>query len=152
MTIMLHPSRTRHNGDTGADVQQGPAQRFVFQIKTPRQPFLLSLVAHILRILNTTEKDADVLACGHIRILHVPGHPGFIIKGIVQPDICYKDRIPYGVRESWIRGCSGSRTIPSAGLQDYEDTRLKTLSRVRMDFPWRGRQAWRYGYVYLLPL
>ena len=54
----------------------------------------MSLVVHILRILDTTEKDADVLACGHVRILHVPGHPGFIIKGIVQPGICYKDRIP----------------------------------------------------------
>ena len=39
----------------------------------------------------------------------------------------------YGsLRESWIRGCSGSRTIPSAGLLDYEDTRLKTSSRVRI--------------------
>ena len=41
---------------------------------------------------------------------------------------------------------------PLVGLLDYEDTRLKTSSRVRMDFPWRGRQAWRYGYVDLLPL
>ena len=36
------------------------------------------------------------------------------------------------LRESWIRGCPDGRTIPSAGLLDYEDTRLKTLSRVRM--------------------
>src|SRR3954462_13485304 len=35
------------------------------------------------------------------------------------------------LRESWIRGCSASRTILSAGLQDYEDKRLMTLSRVR---------------------
>ena len=61
MTIMLHPSRTQHNGDTGADVQQGPAQRFLFEIKTLRKPFLLSLVVYILRILNTTEKDSDVI-------------------------------------------------------------------------------------------
>ena len=27
-----------------------------------------------------------------------------------------------------IRGCPDGRTIPSAGLLDYEDTRLKTLS------------------------
>ena len=33
-----------------------------FQIKTLRKPFLLSLVVHILRILNTTEKDADVIS------------------------------------------------------------------------------------------
>ena len=55
------PSRTRHNGDTGADVQQGPAQRFLFRLRPLRKPFFLSLVVHILRILNTTEKDADVI-------------------------------------------------------------------------------------------
>ena len=94
MTIVLRLSRTRHNGDTSAEVQQGPAQRFLFRLRPHVNLFLLSLVVHILRILNTTEKDADVLACGHVRILHVPGHMGFIIKGIVQPDICYKDRRP----------------------------------------------------------
>ena len=31
----------------------------------------------------------------------------------------------------------------SAGLMGYEDTRPKTLTRVRMDSPWRGWQAWR---------
>src|SRR3954470_710558 len=47
------------------------------------------------------------------------------------------------LRESWIRGCSGSRTIPSAGLQDYEDTRLKTSSRVRMglSLAWKASLA-----------
>ena len=29
---MRHPPRTRHNGDKGADVQQGPAQRFLFRL------------------------------------------------------------------------------------------------------------------------
>ena len=33
MTIVLHPSRTWHNGDTGADVQQGPDQRFLFGLR-----------------------------------------------------------------------------------------------------------------------
>src|SRR3954465_13020316 len=47
------------------------------------------------------------------------------------------------VRESWIRGCSDSRTIPSAGLLDYEDTRLKTSSRV-----WIGLSlAWKASLV-----
>ena len=32
-----------------------------FQIKTLRKPFLLFLVVHFLWILNTTEKDADVI-------------------------------------------------------------------------------------------
>jgi len=49
------------------------------------------------------------------------------------------------LRESWIRGCSGGQTIPSAGLQDYEDTRLKTLSRVRMglSLEWKASLAMR---------
>ena len=33
MTIVLHPSRIRHNGDTGAGVQQGPVQRFLFRLR-----------------------------------------------------------------------------------------------------------------------
>src|SRR3954470_17543576 len=49
------------------------------------------------------------------------------------------------LRESWIRGCSGSRTIPSAGLLDYEDTGLKTSSRVRMglSLAWKASLAMR---------
>ena len=47
--IVLRPSRIWHNGDTGADVQQGPVSRILFQIKTLRKPFLLSLVDNILR-------------------------------------------------------------------------------------------------------
>ena len=44
MTIVLHPSRIQHNGDTGADVQQGPAQRFLFRLRPCVNLFLLSLV------------------------------------------------------------------------------------------------------------
>ena len=33
MIIMLHPSRIRHNGDTGADVQQGPVPRILFRLR-----------------------------------------------------------------------------------------------------------------------
>ena len=39
----------------------GTRSKDSFQIKTLRKPFLLSLVAHILRILNITESDADVI-------------------------------------------------------------------------------------------
>ena len=39
----------------------GPRSKASFYIKTPCKPFLLSLVVHIVRILNTTEKDADVI-------------------------------------------------------------------------------------------
>ena len=39
----------------------GTRSKVSFQIKTLRKPFLLSLVVHIHRILNTTEKDADII-------------------------------------------------------------------------------------------
>ena len=43
------------------------------------------------------------------------------------------------------KGCPGGQTIPSAGLLDYEDTRLKTLSRVRMGLSvaWKASLAMR---------
>ena len=49
------------------------------------------------------------------------------------------------MRESWIRGCPDSRTIPSAGLLDYEDTRLKTSSRVQkgLSLVWKASLAIR---------
>ena len=49
------------------------------------------------------------------------------------------------LRESWIRGCPDGRTIPSAGLLDYEDTRLKTPSRVRkgLSLAWKASLAIR---------
>ena len=83
MIIVLHPSRIRHNGDTGADVQQGPDPRILFRLRPCVNLFYCLLLIHILRILSTIEKDADVLVCGHVRILHVPGHEGLITKGTV---------------------------------------------------------------------
>ena len=52
---------------------------------------------------------------------------------------------PSLVRESWIRGCLGGRTIPSAGLLDFEDTRVKTSSRVRegLSLAWKASLAIR---------
>ena len=98
MNTMLRPSRTRHNGDTGADVQQGPVSRILFRLRPCVNLFYCLLLIHIPRILSTIEKDADVLACGHVRILHVPGHSGFIIKGIVQPGIYYRPNTLGSVR------------------------------------------------------
>ena len=96
MIIVLHPSRIRHNGDTGADVQQGPAQRFLFRLRPCVNLSYCLLLLHTLRILNTTERDAGVAFC-HVRSMHVPGNTGFIIKGVTQPSICYQVRIPSGV-------------------------------------------------------
>ena len=81
MIIVLHPSRIRHNGDTGADVQQGPAPRILFRLRP--NLFYCLLLIHIHRILGTVEKDADLLACGHVRIMHVPGHKGLLTKGTI---------------------------------------------------------------------
>ena len=83
MTIVLHPSRIRHNGDTGADVQQGPVPRILCRLRPCVNIFYCLLLIYIPRILSTTEKDPDVLACGHARIMHVPGHQGLISRGIV---------------------------------------------------------------------
>ena len=83
MTIVLHPSRIRHNGDTGADVQKGPAPRILFRLRPCINLFYCLLLVHIPRILSTIEKDADVLACGYARPMHVPGHKGLLTKDII---------------------------------------------------------------------
>ena len=61
------------------------------------------------------------------------------------PNHVFGQQLGCPVRESRIRGCSGSRTVPSAGLLDYEDTRLKTSSRVRMglSLAWKASLATR---------
>ena len=49
MNTVLRPSRIRHNGDTGADVQQGPVSRILFRLRPCVNLFLLSLVDNIPR-------------------------------------------------------------------------------------------------------
>ena len=83
MTIMLHPPRIRHNGDTGTDVQQGPVPRILFRLRPCVNLSYCLLLIHIPQILSTTEKEADVLAGGHAKIMHVPGHQGLLTKGTV---------------------------------------------------------------------
>ena len=80
---VLHPSRIRHNGDTDANMQQGPIPRILFRLRPYVNLFYYLLLIHIPWILSTIERDADVLACGHVRILHVPGHQGLITKGTI---------------------------------------------------------------------
>ena len=74
MTIMLHPSRIWHNGDTGADVQQGPVPRILFRLRPYVNLFYCLLLIHIPWFLGITKEEAGVLACGHVRVLRVPGH------------------------------------------------------------------------------
>ena len=83
MIIVLHPSRIRHNGDTGADVQQGPVPRILFRLRPYVNLFYCLLLIHIPLILSTIEKDADVLACGHVKTMHVPRYQGLLTKGTI---------------------------------------------------------------------
>ena len=94
MIIVLHPSRIRHNGDKGANVQQGPAERFLFRLRPYVNLFYCILLIHIPWILSTIEKDADVLACGHVRILHVLDTRGLLQRALFEPGLHHKDRIP----------------------------------------------------------
>ena len=83
MIIVLHPSRTRHNGDTGANVQQGPAQMFLFRLRPCVNLFYCLLLLTSSGYSTQPRRMLALLACGHARILHVPRHMGFLIKGIV---------------------------------------------------------------------
>ena len=62
MNTVLHPSRIRHNGDTGADVQQGPDPRILFRLRPCVNLFYCLLLIHIPRFLAITEEEAGVLA------------------------------------------------------------------------------------------
>ena len=56
------------------------------------------------------------------------------------------------LRESWTKGSSGVRpVIHWAGLMGHEDMKAEDYTNVRMDSPLRGRKAWQFGYVDLLP-
>ena len=61
MKHVLHPSRIQHNGDTGADVQQGPVARILFRLRPCVNLSYCLLLIHIPRFLTITE-EAGVLA------------------------------------------------------------------------------------------
>ena len=83
MTIVLHLSRIRHNGDIDADMEQGLVPRILCRLRPFVNLFYCLLLIYIPRILITTEKDADVLACGHARTMHVPRHKGLLTMAII---------------------------------------------------------------------
>ena len=59
--IVLHPSRIRHNRDNGADVQQGPVQRFLFRLRPCVNLFYCLLLAHTLLVLEIIKRDTSVI-------------------------------------------------------------------------------------------
>ena len=62
MNHVLHLSRIQHNGDTGADVQQGPVTRILFRLRPCVNLFYCLLLLHIPRFLTITEEEAGILA------------------------------------------------------------------------------------------
>ena len=62
MKHMLHPSRIQHNGDTGADVQQGTVARILFRLRPCVNLSYCLLLIHIPRFLTITDEEAGVLA------------------------------------------------------------------------------------------
>ena len=62
MKHVLHPSRIQHNGDTGADVQQGPVARILFRLRPYVNLFYCLLLIHIPRLPTIAEEEAGVLA------------------------------------------------------------------------------------------
>ena len=62
MIIVLHPFRIRHNGDIGADVQQGPAPRILFRLRPCVNLSYCLLLILIPRFPTITEEEAGVLA------------------------------------------------------------------------------------------
>ena len=62
MKHVLHPSRIQHNGDTGADVQQGPVTRILFRLRPCVNLSHCLLLINIPRFLTRAEEEAGVLA------------------------------------------------------------------------------------------
>ena len=82
----------------------GTRSKDSLQIQTLRKPFLLSLVDTIPRFFTIAEEEAGILACGHSRILHVPGHQGlFYQRAVVRPVLR---------KTEYLRECSASRVWP----------------------------------------
>ena len=59
---MLHPSRIQHNGDTGADVQQGPIARILFRLRPCVNLSYCLLLIHIPWFATIAEEVTGVLA------------------------------------------------------------------------------------------
>ena len=62
MNTVLRPSRIRHNGDTCADVQQGPVPRILFRLRPCVNLFYCLLLLYIPWFHTITREEADVLA------------------------------------------------------------------------------------------
>ena len=62
MNVVRRPSKIRHNGDIGADVQKGPVARILFRLRPCVNLSYCLLLIHIPRFPTITEEEAGVLA------------------------------------------------------------------------------------------
>ena len=69
MKRVLHPSRIWHNGDTGADVQQGPVARILSRLRPCVDLSYYLLLILIPRFPTITEEEAGVLASAASEVL-----------------------------------------------------------------------------------
>ena len=79
-TFTRYPSRIRHNGDKGADVQQGPLNRFLFRL-SPCVNLFYCLLLFNHPMGPYPHRILPFLAFRHDRLMHIPGNTGFIMKG-----------------------------------------------------------------------
>ena len=73
---MRHPSRIGHNGDTGADVHQGPTHRFLFRLSPCINLLYCLLLLDIPWVFHKPIRDIGVIGFLHDRSMHVPGITG----------------------------------------------------------------------------
>ena len=85
MTIMLHPSRIRHNRDTGADMQQGPVPRILFRLRPCVNLFYCLLLIHIPWFLAITEEEAGVLAWATSEFCAYLDTRGLLLRALSRP-------------------------------------------------------------------
>ena len=91
--IVLRPSRIRHNGDTGADVQQGPASRILFRLRPCVNLFYCLLLITSPGFLYSRGGGWRLGMWPHQNFCTYLDTRGFFTKGSISARL-HKDRIP----------------------------------------------------------
>ena len=93
MKHVLHPSRIQHNGDTGADVQQGPVARILFRLRPCVNLFYCLLLAHTLLVLKMTKRDTGIICKLIIRRSKIDvkrAITNVFLRSMLSPHVCVK--------------------------------------------------------------
>ena len=94
MNTVLRPSRIRHNGDTGADVQQGPVARIIFRLRPYVNLFYCLLLIHIPTVSYHNRGGGWRFGIGRVRSSRLY----LDTRGLGHCSARYhKDRTPQGV-------------------------------------------------------